>query len=117
MIQNRRLVYYPDVIKTIERFPADTCEVIYHALEEARLGGKHLQVKPLAGFKGASTLEIRDSSGGRAFRVVYTTELKDKIVVLLAFEKKSKSGISTPRHQIDLVHKRLKEARSRFGDK
>ena len=43
-----------------------------------------------------------------AFRVVYAVQLADDIWVVHAFQKKSKQGIKTPKHQIDLVRERLK---------
>ncbi|WP_206378743.1 type II toxin-antitoxin system RelE/ParE family toxin [Sphingomonas paucimobilis] len=50
---------------------------------------------------------------GDAFRVIYALQLDDDIWVVHAFQKKSKSGIATPKQEIDLVReriKRLKEA-------
>ena len=50
---------------------------------------------------------------GDAFRVVYAVQLADEIWMIHAFQKKSKQGIKTPKHEIDLVKdrlKRLKEA-------
>jgi hypothetical protein len=50
---------------------------------------------------------------GDAFRVVYAVQLGNEIWVIHAFQKKSKQGIKTPKHEIDLVKdrlKRLKEA-------
>jgi len=42
---------------------------------------------------------------------VYTVEFKDVIAVLHVFKKKSKSGIATPKKEIDLILQRLKQAR------
>ena len=50
---------------------------------------------------------------GDAFRVVYAVQLAGEIWVIHAFQKKSKRGIETPKHEVDLVKdrlKRLKEA-------
>lgn len=47
---------------------------------------------------------------GDAFRTVYTVQFADAVFVLHAFQKKSKSGISTPKADIDLIRQRLKEA-------
>lgn len=38
------------------------------------------------------------------------------IFVLHAFQKKSKSGISTPKQDIDLVKRRLKEAEALYKE-
>jgi phage-related protein len=47
---------------------------------------------------------------GDTYRCVYTTKMERAVYVLHAFQKKSKSGSSTPKHEIDLVRQRLKEA-------
>jgi phage-related protein len=42
-----------------------------------------------------------------AWRVVYVTEVAGCLWVLHAFQKKSKTGIKTPKAEIDLVRVRL----------
>ena len=42
-----------------------------------------------------------------AWRVVYVTEVAGQLWVLHAFQKKSKTGIKTPKAEIDLVRARL----------
>jgi phage-related protein len=44
------------------------------------------------------------------FRAVYTVKFPSAIVVLHVFKKKSKSGISTPKPEIELIQRRLKQA-------
>ena len=46
---------------------------------------------------------------GNTYRAVYTVKFKGSIYVLHCFQKKSKRGISTPKPDIDLIVKRLKE--------
>jgi len=67
--------------------------------------------KPLTGF-GSGVMELALKHRGDAFRVVYALQIGDDIWVLHAFRKKSKTGIKTPKREIDLIHdrwKRLKE--------
>jgi phage-related protein len=45
--------------------------------------------------------------------LVYTTQLGKSIYVPHVFKKKSKSGIATPKKDVDLIVKRYKEARER----
>jgi phage-related protein len=40
--------------------------------------------------------------------VVYAVQIADEIWVVHAFQKKSKRGIKTPQHEIDLIKDRLK---------
>ena len=45
---------------------------------------------------------------GDAYRVVYAVQLGDDVWIIHAFQKKSKTGIETAGHEIDLVRERLK---------
>lgn len=66
--------------------------------------------KPLKGFGGAGVLEVVENFDGAAYRAVYTVKFAGIVYVLHAFQKKSKHGIKTPQHEIDLIHARLKRA-------
>jgi phage-related protein len=54
-------------------------------------------------------IEVRESHDGNAYRAVYTVRFADAVYVLHAFQKKSKKGIATPKTEIDLIGKRLKD--------
>lgn len=62
------------------------------------------------GFGGASVLEVVEDFDGDTYRAVYTVRFADAVYVLHAFQKKSKRGIATPKQDIDLVKKHLKDA-------
>jgi phage-related protein len=68
--------------------------------------------KPLRGFSGAGVLELIEDERGSTYRAVYTVRFTDVVYVLHVFQKKSKHGIATPKHEIDLIHERLKLAQS-----
>jgi len=77
------------------------------ALTIAAEGGKADIAKPLQGL-GSGVLEIALPFKGDAFRVVYALLLGPDIWVIHAFQKKSTTGIKTPKREIDLVKDRLK---------
>lgn len=81
-----------------------------YALYVAQQGGKHRDAKPLKGFGGAGVVEIVTHVEGDTFRTVYTVRLAGAVYVLHAFQKKSKTGTATPKQDLDLIKKRLKEA-------
>ena len=81
-----------------------------YALYTAQLGGKHKDAKPLAGFGGAGVIEIVSDYRGDTFRALYTLRFAGAVYVLHAFQKKSKKGCETPRHEMDLIRQRLREA-------
>ncbi|MBV9303202.1 MAG: type II toxin-antitoxin system RelE/ParE family toxin [Acidobacteriaceae bacterium] len=70
-------------------------------------GGKADIAKPMHGV-GSGLFEIALAFRGDAFRVVYALQIADEIWVIHAFQKKSKQGIKTPEHEIDLIKNRLK---------
>ncbi len=95
-------------------FPEEVRLRIGGALWEAQLGRKAGWAKPLKGFAGAGVLEVVDDFDGNTFRAVYTVRFAGVVYVLHAFQKKSKSGIATPRHEIALIGQRLKRAREDY---
>jgi phage-related protein len=99
--------------KDLSGFPAPVKQDIGHALFVAQQGGRAPNTKTLQGFGGGSVVEILEDHEGDTYRCVYTTRLKQAIYVLHAFQKKSKRGRRTPKHEIDLVQARLKEAEDR----
>lgn len=94
----------------LRQFPAEARRDIGFALSFAQTGGKHSSAKPLKGFKGAGVLEIVEDHRGDAYRAIYTVRFASAVYVLHVFKKKSKSGIATPRHEMELVERRLKVA-------
>jgi phage-related protein len=81
----------------LSSFPEEVKDAVGYALYVAQMGGKHRDAKPLRGFGSAGTLEIVENHAGDTYRVVYTVRLAGRIYVLHAFQKKSKTGIKTPK--------------------
>ena len=50
---------------------------------------------------------------GNTYRAVYTVRYPMRVFVLHVFQKKSKSGIATPKPDVDLIRNRLKVAAKR----
>ena len=100
----------------LKAFPRDVRQVLGFALYMAQGGSKHPDAKPLKGFGGAGVLEIVENSGGGAFRAVYTVKLKAAVYALHAFQKKSKKGTATPRHELSLIRERLERAREHHAE-
>ena len=97
--------------RDFETFPPDARRGAFRALTVAAEGGKAEIAKPLNGFDGG-VFEIALKHRGDAFRVVYAVRLGDDLWVIHAFQKKSKSGIKTPRAEIDLIRGRLKRMKA-----
>ncbi len=110
--KTRPVSWIKAALKDFESFPGDAQSPFLTALTIAAEGGKADIAKPMHGL-GSGVFEIALAYRADAFRVVYAAQLADEIWVIHAFQKKSKQGIRTPKHEIDLVKdrlKRLKEA-------
>jgi phage-related protein len=102
--------------RELRRFPETVREAIGFALFRAQLGAKHSSAKPLKGFGGAGVLEIVEDHDGDAYRAVYTVRFAEAVYVLHVFQKKSKKKIATPRHELDVIRARLKDAERRHEE-
>jgi phage-related protein len=81
-----------------------------HALNFAQNGEQHNACKVLKGFAGAGVMEVVEDDADGTYRAVYTVKFKEAVFVLHCFQKKSKSGITTPNKDIEIVRARLKVA-------
>ncbi len=104
-----------DSLKELKRLPSPVKQEIGFALHRAQEGKKHPSVKPLKGFSGASVLEIVADHAGDTYRAVYTVKFSDAIYVLHVFQKKAKTGIATPKQEIDLIKARLQLAQQHYA--
>ena len=103
------LVWMGNSLETVRSFPSAVKDEIGFALYQAQVGSKHLNAKPMKGF-GPGVFEIVSDYRRNTFRAVYMVRLWENVYVLHAFQKKSKSGIRTPRSEIALIKYRLKRA-------
>jgi phage-related protein len=109
----RPLKFVASSKRDLSSFPGSVKQDVGHALFTAQEGGRAPTVKTPQGFGGGSVVEIVEDHDGDTFRCVYTTKVNDVIVVLHAFQKKSKRGSETPKQEIELIHARLKLALTR----
>ena len=80
------------------------------ALYLAQTGAEAPHVKALKGFGGRGVLEAVEDHDGDTYRAVYTVKYATAVYALHAFQKKSRSGIATPKHELNLIAARLKDA-------
>jgi phage-related protein len=113
MVRDTRAVSWIKAARRdFEDFPAKARDRSLDALTIIADGGTPDIAKPLTGL-GSGVWELAIKERGDAYRVVYVLTIDVDIWVAHAFQKKSKTGIATPKHEIDVVReriKRLKEA-------
>lgn len=90
--------------------PSDVQDVFGYALHLAQEGGQHGDAKVMKGFGGAGVLEVVETDHDGTYRAVYAVNFERAVYVLHVFQKKSKSGIKTPKKDLDLIKLRLKAA-------
>jgi phage-related protein len=91
-------------------FPRAVQREMGYALFLAQMGERHPKMaKTLKGFGGGAVIEVKESYDGNAYRAVYTVRYAGVIYVLHAFQKNSKKGAATPKTEMDLIEKRLKD--------
>jgi phage-related protein len=98
----KNLTWLADSRSRVKLFPARVREDIGYALYAAQPGETSVKAKPLHGFS-ENVMEISAYDASGAYRAVYTVSIGDAIYVIHAFQKKSKSGIATPKPDLDLV--------------
>ena len=98
--------------KELMALPPEVRRRFGYALGLAQRGEQDDAAKVLKGFGGAGVLEVIESDVGGTYRAVYTVKFAEAVFVLHCFQKKSKSGIATPKEDMDLIHARLKAAES-----
>jgi len=94
-------------------FPEAVKDDIGTALSVAQFGGKHPHAKPWRG-EGPGVFEVVEDHRGETYRAVYTVRFEGAVYVLHAFQKKSPSGRKTASKDVELIGRRLNEARADY---
>lgn len=91
-----------DSLKRLREFPADARHDAGYQLDKLQRGLQPDDFKPMPTIgKGVEEIRVWDDAG--TFRVVYTARLKDSVVVLHAFQKKTQA---TSRQDTELAKRR-----------
>jgi phage-related protein len=107
------LFWIASSLEDLLAFPETVKDEIGGALSVAQFGSKHPSAKPWKG-EGPGVLEIVEDHRGDAYRAIYTVRFAGAVYVLHAFQKKSPSGIRTPKREVELVGQRLKSAQQDY---
>lgn len=95
--------------KDLLKFPREVIRDFGFALGVVQLGFQPPSAKHWKGL-GSGIYELIEETG-EAFRVVYSVRFDSAVYVLHCFQKKAKSGVATPKKDVELIKQRLKEAR------
>lgn len=107
IIHIKKAAFHPKARIAIQAFPEDVKRELGKAIFDLQLGEKLTMPlsKPMRSVaNGVEELRMKDRSG--IYRVFYYTRIEDRVLIFHAFTKKTQK---TPKHEIDLGKKRLKE--------
>jgi len=99
--------------KDLQAFPEPVRRKVGYALYRAQEGKASVDAKTMKGL-GTGVAEVVADHDRNAYRAVYTVRFARAIYVLHVFQKKSKKGIATPKHDIDLIRRRLRAAAEHY---
>jgi phage-related protein len=105
----RPLVWMGNSRRNVQAFPEAVQKLMGDELQLIQFGGMPKDAKPFKGI-GSGVFEIALKYATDAYRTVVAVQLGKKVYVLHAFQKKSKQGIATPKHDVDLIKQRYAEA-------
>jgi phage-related protein len=100
--------------RDIQVMPEDVRQHFGHAIHRVQCGDEPPDAKALTGFGGRSVLEIVKDYDSNTYRAVYTVRFAEALYVLHVFQKKSKKAAETPKHDIDLVKQRMRDAEEHY---
>ncbi len=112
----RPVVWIGSSRRDLRAMPQQVRRDIGQALYAAQQGTTDPAAKPLKGFGGVRVMEIVERYRTDAYRAVYTAHFENAVYVLHVFQKKSKAGIATPKHEIDLIRRRFAEAELHYRE-
>ena len=112
----RQLFWVASSKRDLLEMPKEVRSEFGHGLYQAQIGAFPAIGKVLSWFGGRSVVELVMDDHGNTFRAVYTVRFKEVVIVLHAFQKKSKSGIKTPKEDMELIHSRLKLAEAMYNE-
>jgi phage-related protein len=102
--------------RSLMGFPTPVVRKVGAALSVAQFGDTHPAAKPWKG-SGPGVLEIVRDFDRATYRAVYTVRFRLAIYVLHCFQKKSPSGIRTAKHDVELIARRLQDARLDYEER
>jgi len=111
MIKKKPIIWMGSSQKDLSSMPDDVRKDFGGALHSVQEGRSPDQAKSLKG-KAKGAVQLSEDHDGDTYRAVYTVEMEGVVYVLHCFQKKSKNGIATPQADLDLIERRLKDART-----
>ncbi|CAN7384650.1 type II toxin-antitoxin system RelE/ParE family toxin [Variovorax sp. LjRoot290] len=104
-ILTKPIRFLGDALKCLKEFPPDAQQDAGYQLDKVQRGQQPDDFKPMPAIgKGVEELRVWDSAG--TYRVIYTARMADAVIVLHAFQKKTRA---TSRQHIETARRRFQQ--------
>ena len=97
--------------------PEEVRDEFGHTLWMVQMGETPDNVSPFEGSRSNEVLKITKRFDRSTYRCVFAAKFERAVYVLHVFQKKSMSGIATPRKDIATVYRRLAEAKADYEER
>lgn len=115
--QGKPVIFVGSTKDDISDFPEEVRRACGYGIWQAQLGRRVGYAKAMKGaLRDVIEIAADDERGERTYRAVYTVTLDDRVYVLHAFQKKSRQGIATSKAELDLIERRLREAKKQHEE-
>lgn len=102
--------------KDLRKFPKKVKETFGEAIMYAQCGEKHPKAKIYKHQGSGGILEVVEDDTAGTFRTLYTVKFEKAVIILHAFQKKSKKGIETTKQDKDLISSRMQLAKQIYEE-
>lgn len=110
--QPKPVIWVGPARRELKALPREVQRTMGVALWFAQQGRIHPAAGLMKGKQFAGVIEVREDFDRNTYRLMYVAKLGEVIYVLCAFQKKATRGIATPKHLLDRVAERLRQARA-----
>ena len=104
----KKRIWLGNSLDNLKLLPGEVQEEIGYALYCAQMGNTNCSAKLFKGY-GTGVYEIVSNFDTNAYRAVYVVNLDENLYVLHVFQKKSTSGIKTPKRDLNAIESRLRQ--------
>ena len=114
VLRRKPLVFVASARKDLQEMPDDVKDSFGFKFDRAQIGRHPLGARPFGEGLPTAILKLTSDEGGESYRAAYVVSFAGVVYVLDVFQKKSKSGMKTPKPDKARVKQRYQWARQHY---